>query len=554
MRRLLPAAVLSAALVFPLFLVHASAQEAPQGNAVKLQHLGSHHRPVTTTSPEAQAWFDQGLILTFGFNHEAAILSYAKAAQIDPSCAMAQWGMSYAAGPHINNPVMEEAASKAAYDGAQIAKRLADKNGSPVERDLVNALVERYAWPAPESRAALDQAYADAMGEVWKKYPNDADVGALYAESLMDLRPWDLWTHDGQPQPGTLHIVEVLEQVLALEPMNPAANHFYIHTMEASTTPEKAAPCADRLRDMVPDAGHLVHMPGHIDIRLGHYDAAVIANQKAVAADLRYVNAAGRGGFYTMYRAHNYHFLAYAAMFEGRREVAMQAMRDLQQEMPVELVQAFPDFLDAFVAVPIHVMVRFGMWQEILDEPIPAENELLAARAFWRYGRTVAFSSLGRVDEAKAEFAEFRKAMAAVPESRLLGNNPVAEVLEIGSRMAEGEMEYRAGNYERAFALLREGVELDDTLRYDEPWGWMQPVRHALGALLLEQGKLEEAESVYRKDLDMHPGNGWSLHGLAETLRREGKTLEADKTDAAFQEAWRNADIKIDASCYCRRG
>jgi tetratricopeptide (TPR) repeat protein len=240
-------------------------------------------------------------------------------------------------------------------------------------------------------------------------------------------------------------------------------------------------------------------------------------------------------------------------MFEGKRELSLQAMRDLQQEMPVELVLAFPDFLDAFVAVPIHVMVRFGLWEDILKEPVPQEPDLLAARAFWRYGRTVAFSSLGRVDEAAKEFALFQEAQAAVPESRLLGNNPVPEVLRIGACMAEGEMEYRRGNYDRAFALLREGVDRDDALRYDEPWGWMQPVRHALGALLLEQGELEEAEAVYRKDLQIHPGNGWALHGLAETLRKEGKVQEADKTEAAFQEAWANADIRIKASCFCRK-
>ena len=489
---------------------------------MRLEGLDVYHRPVTTVSSEAQAWFDQGLILTYGFNHEEAIRSFQAALRADPGCAMALWGIAYAAGPNINNPEMDEAASRLAYDSIQAAAALLDDE-SPVERDLIAALATRYAWPPPEDRAELDAAYARSMREVRAAHPDDRDVGAWTAEALLDLRPWDLWTPEGEPQPGTLEIVALLEGILAVSPEHPGACHFYIHTMEASPRPEAAASAADRLRDGVPGAGHLTHMPAHIDIRLGRYAAAATANEKAIASDLHYLEQAGdEPGFYTLYRAHNYHFLAYASMFEGRREAAVRAGWSVVEQIPLELVRAYPDFLDAFMAAPIHVLVRFGLWEDLLEVPRPPAD-LQAWTAFWHYGRTVAFSALGRVEEGEREMDALRKAVTAVPESRTMGNNPVSVLLEIGLRMAEGELRYRQGRYDRAFELLREAVQRDDALRYDEPWGWMQPVRHALGALLLEQGRLAEAEAVYRADLAVHRDNGWALHGLAESLRRQDR-------------------------------
>ena len=303
----------------------------------------------------------------------------------------------------------------------------------------------------------------------------------------------------------------------------------------------------------MPWAGHLVHMPAHIDIRLGRYTAAATANQKAIAADLAYVEKAGREGFYTIYRAHNYHFLAYAAMFDGRRDLALEAAHDMVREIPLEIVRAFPDFLDGFPAVPYHVMVRFGMWDEMLAEPQPP-LDLPVMQAMWRYGRTMALSSLGRVDEAATEFAALQAASEAVPESRFMGNNPSREILAVGLPLAEGELEYRRGRHDRAFALLREAAARDEALRYDEPWGWMQPVRHALGALLLEQGRVAEAEAVYREDLARHPDNGWALTGLAECLERRGGKDEAAKARARVATAWALADERPEVSCYCRRG
>jgi tetratricopeptide (TPR) repeat protein len=514
--------------------------------------LGSFHRQVTTGSSEAQRYFDQGLTLYYGFNHEEAIRFFEHAASIDPGCAMAHWGISIAAGPNINNPSMDESASRLAYDALQHALTAAE-HASRVEQDLIAALSRRYSWPPPEDRRELDQAYAGAMRELWRSHPADLDVGALFAESMMDLRPWDLWAADGKPHPGTDEIIETLDKVLALDRTHVGANHFYVHTMEASPQPERALPAADCLRNLVPGAGHLVHMPSHIDIRLGHYNEAILANLRAIEADLRYVDRTGRGGFYAVYRAHNYHFLAYAAMFEGRRKMATKAARDMVAEIPMDLVRGYPDFLDGFLGVPIHVMVRFGRWRDILKEPKPP-SDLLVTTAFWHYGRTIALSALGRRDEATRQRQAFENACAAVPESRLIGNNPARVVLEVARPMAEGELEYRRGHYERAFELLREAVRRDDALRYDEPWGWMQPVRHALGALLLEQGRVEEAESVYREDLRLHPGNGWALHGVAECLRRTQRDHEAKEAKAAFRDAWARADITIRASCYCRKG
>jgi tetratricopeptide (TPR) repeat protein len=290
-------------------------------------------------------------------------------------------------------------------------------------------------------------------------------------------------------------------------------------------------------------------MPSHIDIRLGHYSDAMLANQKAIEVDRSW---AAQGGFYALYRAHNYHFLAYAAMFDGQREIALEAAREMIEQIPLAVVREMPDALEGFIAVPTHVLVRFGMWEDLLNEPAPPAD-LAVTTAFWHYGRTVAFAALGRVDEAAKELALLETSAAAVPESRMIGNNTARTVLDVGIPMAEGELEYRRGKHDRAFDLLRTAVARDVALKYDEPWGWMMPVAHSLGALLVEQGRYEEAEAVYRADLELHPGNGWALHGLSECLRKTGREGEAAKVDERFRAAWSRADIAITASCYCRR-
>ena len=509
--------------------------------------LLTYHRPISTPSDLAQKYFDQGMALYYGFNHEAAIQSFSETGSIDTSCAIAWWGQALAAGPNINNPSMDSSASMFAYDAIQHALKLI-KNASPVEQDLIMALSQRYIWPMPEDRTPLDSAYAEAMQEVYQKHPEDADVGALYAEALMDLRPWDLWQSNGTANPGTDKVVTTLEAILKKYPDHPGACHFYVHTMEASSTPEKAEKVADILRDRIPGAGHLVHMPAHIDIRTGKYGDAIAANQKAILADKYW---APKGGFYTLYRAHNYHFLAYAAMFDGQKNLALEAAREMIDQIPIEMVLQFPDFLDGFIAVPIHVMVRFGMWPELINTSKPAED-LLVTTAFWHYGRTVAYAASGQVKEAEQELKLLKAAYNKIPESRLIGNNTARTVLKVGIPMAEGELEYRRGNYDLAYRLLEVAIARDDSLRYDEPWGWMMPVRHSLGALLLEQGHVSKAEQVYRTDLKIHPENGWALNGLIECMHRENRHEEAEILQSRFDKAWARSDIRIKASCFCR--
>lgn len=513
--------------------------------------LGNFHRAISTRVPAAQRWFDQGLVMCYGFDQEVARTSFARAAGADSACAMVYWGQAYAYGPHINNPAMDEESSRIAHQAATRALKFA-AGASPVERDLITALNTRYAWPPPPDRHELDVAYADAMRAVWRAHPGDDDVGVLFAEALMDLRPWDLWSAEGEPRPETHEVIDVLERVLARTPDHPGATHYYVHTMEASKEPQRALAAANHLRNRVPGASHLVHMPSHIDIRVGRYAEAIAANQRATVVDQRRIERAGAGGFYAIYRAHNFHFLMWAAMFDGQRAVALKAARDVVAQIPRDVVRSMPEFVEGFLGSPYHVMVRFGMWDELLAEPEPTAD-LHGTTAMWRYGRTLALASLGRVDEAVAERDRFEAACVAVPENYTMGNNSVRTLLDIAREMVAGEVEYRRGNLDVAFEHLREAVRRDDALRYDEPWGWLQPARHALGALLLEQGRLAEAEQVYRRDLERHPDNGWSLHGLAECLRRTNHAAEAAQVETRFTTAWSRSDIKIGASCFCRR-
>jgi len=512
--------------------------------------IGAVGRSVSTANPEAQLWFDRGLALTFGFNHEEALVCYRRAAELDPTLAMAHWGQAYALGTNYNSPAMSDEASQAAY--AALGEALARlEHASPLERDLILALRARYAWPAPAERQPLERAYADEMRRLRAQYPDDADVAALTAEALMQLRPWKLWDAAGVPAPETPEIVRVLEESLARWPAHPALCHLYIHAVEASPRVSAALPAARRLEDLAPGLGHLVHMPSHIYTWTGHYDDVVRVNLAAVAADERYVEHAGRQNGYTLYRVHNYHFVAYGGMFEGRFELALDAARSIPREIPPELVAGMPDLTEVFLATPYHVLVRFGRWDELLAEPEPAP-EHLATRAVWRYARGIALASLGRVAEARREQQLFLTAKAAVPPSRLLFQNEVARVLEVAEKVLAGEIAYRAGEIEPAFALLREAVALDARLNYDEPWGWMEPARHALGALLVDQGRFAEAREVYEADLVRYPENGWALNGLAECLAGLGREREAAEASARFERAWARADTEIPGSCFCR--
>ena len=511
--------------------------------------LGGIHRTVSTDSAEAQLWFDRGLGLTFGFNHEEAIRCFDRAIEADPTCAMAYWGKAYALGPNYNNPVMTEETSRLAHEATQ--KALAITNITPVERALIEALDARYPYAELSDRVTLEKNFASAMEEVHAKFPDDADIAAFTAEALLQLRPWKLWSPDGKAAPETPRIRAVLEPALERWPNHPALCHLYIHTMEASPEVEKALPYARNLSKRNSGLGHLIHMPSHIYIWTGNYADSLEANTAAVAVDDIYADFAGRENFYTLYRVHNYHFIAYSAMFTGEKEIALEAARAIPREIPDALHASAGDFTDIFVATPYHVMVRFGMWEELVTEPQPPEN-LPAARAVWSYSQGVAYAALGRMTEAVVAQSEFRNRAAEVPATRYLFQNPVSEVLKVADAVLEGEIEYRRGNYDRAFATLRRAVELDRGLNYDEPWGWMEPAAHALGALLTEQGRFEEALPVYEANLKRFPENGWALFGMAECLHGMGRHEEAKAMEGRFADAWRRATVKIPGSCFCK--
>ncbi|MEM8874672.1 MAG: hypothetical protein AAGD32_10480 [Planctomycetota bacterium] len=506
-------------------------------------------RIVTTDDPVAQAWFDQGIQLLYGFNHDEAIRSFQQAAALDPDCAMAHWGEAYARGLHINNPVMGREQSELAHVAAKRAVAALDDE-TPVEHALVHAVAQRYVLPVPDDRTHLDEAYAAAMQLVWEAHPDDPDVGPLYAESMMNLQPWDLWTPDGEPKGRTEEILAVLEQSMTNVPDHPGANHFYIHAIEASPWPEKGTTAAERLVDLVPGSGHLVHMPAHIFIRTGRYADAADANVRALAADDRYLDLAPQPTFYWVYYMHNAHFLAYAAMMEGRYETALVAARKIKRDVPIEFVEALPEVADGLTPVAYHVLLRFGKWEQVLAEPEP-QDWRWSSRATRHYARAVALANLGRLDEAHAELAALDSVAEMFDDSWYVGVNQAADVFATARKTAEGEMAYHAGDPDRAFALLDEAVAMEEALAYDEPPGWMQPVRHALGALLLAEGKAERAEAVYRADLKRHPNNGWSLRGLHDALAMQGRGEDADAIKPKLAAAFVRADVEPIASCYC---
>ena len=524
------------------------AAEAPPA-AVLYAGFEGYKRPVTTDSQEAQRWFDQGIQLLYGFNHDEAIRSFEKAAEIDPSCAMAWWGSAYARGLHINNPQMGEEQSRLAYEASRKAADALDDETS-VERALVEAVGRRYTWPAPDDRRPLDEAYADAMQAAWHAFPNDADVGALYAESLMNLQPWDLWTPEGAPKGRVFEILAVLEKTLAATPQHPGANHFYIHAIEASPWPGRGTAAAERLQTLVPGSGHLVHMPSHIFIRTGRYADAAASNEQAIAADEAYFAKSPKPDFYSIYFLHNVHFLAYAAMMQGRYQTAIDAARKIERTIPADFLKEYATVADGFMPTALHVLLRFGRWDEILAEPEPPAWRLVS-RAERHFARSVAFSAKGQLEEARREIALMDAAAAEFDENWKVGNNSASSVIDVARAMAEGELAYRGGQKDAAFRKLREAVALEEKLSYDEPPGWMQPVRHALGALLMADQRHAEAEEVYREDLVRHPNNGWSLLGLQQSLTAQGMHDEAASMESALSQAWLAADVRPAASCYC---
>ncbi|XHC10868.1 hypothetical protein ABWH98_25645 [Labrenzia sp. ac12] len=534
--------------------------------------LGRYTR-VVTSIPEAQVWFDRGLVWLFAYNHEEAIVCFEKAVAADPACALAHWGIAYGIGPNYNKAweifTPEEKGPALARAHAALATAKALKEARPVERALIEALASRYPTdPEIEDYQPFNDGFAEAMKPVYEANREDLDVACIYAEALMNRTPWQLWDfHTGVPNPegSTTEAVAVLEHAFERLPSawdHPGLLHMYIHLMEMSPHPERALRHGDRLKDLVPDAGHLVHMGTHIDVLCGDYQNVLYRNLAAAKVDDKFKAYAGPANFYALYRIHNLHFAFYGAMFLGRKGAAVEAVERLRSEVPDEVVRSYPDVFETFVAAAPHVYIRFGMWSEILELDQPADKELyVTTNALIYYAKAIALANLGRHDEALSAMADFTAAYVQVPDSRMLFNNTARDVLAVAEEMMKGEVAFKAGRREEGLAHLRTAVDLDDGLQYEEPWSWPQPTRHALGALLMEAGKYEEAEAVYRADLGLdgklprpsqHPRNVWALHGLHECLVRRSEKVELPHVKLLLDQAIARADIPIRASCLCR--
>jgi tetratricopeptide (TPR) repeat protein len=475
--------------------------------------LGTYHRQVDTPSAQAQTWVDRGLVWAYAFNHDEAIRCFERALELDPDLAIARWGIAYSVGPNYNK-------AWEAFDPVDLAASLARARmelglattgrASAVERAMIEALKGRFPTDDPDDIDALHAghvSYADAMATLAEVYPDDVDVQALAADALVNVTAWALWdTRTGEPAPGSrvLEAKRILDDALAVAAgrEHPGVLHLYLHTMEMSATPQDALPAADLLRGLVPDAGHLQHMASHIDVLCGDYRNSVVSNLTAVQADRLFVEREGPLNFYSLYRAHNLHFVVYSAMFEGNSAIALRAADELAEQLTPELlaIESPPmaDWLEAFVPLRIHVLVRFGRWDELISQPVPDDVDLYCTTAATiHYGRGVAHAAKGQIAQAHAEREAFTAAYGRIPESRYLFNNTARDILAVAAEMLDGEIAYRKAEVDDAFAHLRRAIELDDALPYDEPWGWMQPTRHAYGALLLEQGLVEQAAAVY---------------------------------------------------------
>ncbi|BAU42829.1 tetratricopeptide repeat protein [Leptolyngbya sp. O-77] len=520
----------------------------PSLTAPLFDNLGDHHHPISTRNPLAQRYFDQGLILSYGFNHAEALRSFQQAAELDPTCALCYWGMAYVLGPNIN-AAMEDSDVPTAWAAIQRAVQLGS-NASDRERAYIHALATRYAPQPVEDRTELNLAYANAMRDVAQRYPDDPDAGTLFAEALMDTTPWDYWDESGNPTDAGAEIIATLESVLKRFPNHVGALHLYIHAVEAQR-PELAADVADRLRDLNIQTSHLLHMPAHIYLRVGRYHDAVVANQRAAAADREYAQAHHPDGIFRIaYMPHNHHFLWYAAMMAGQRRVALEAARNTADLVERSLWKE-PGYgtLQHYAVIPLYTYVKFGLWDDILAEPKP-EADLVYPTGVWHFARGMALAAKGE-GQAAAQELKALKAIAADPALEgvtIWDINSTADLLKIGVEVLSGELAAKRGDVYGAIAHLEAGVALQDQLNYDEPAPWYSPVRQNLGAMLLQAGRPAEAEQVFRDDLAIYPHNGWSLYGLAQSLEAQGKTDEARQTRAQFRSAWQHADVMLTAA------
>lgn len=523
--------------------------QPPATRAPLFEGLGDTHYPITTSSELAQRYFDQGLVLAYGFNHAEAERSFRQAAELDPECALCFWGAALVLGPNVNAAMEPDAVPKA-WEALGKAREKAPR-ASEREQALIAALAARYVAEPVDDRSTLDQAYAEAMAEVARRYPDDLHVATLYAEALMDTTPWDYWLDGKTPKPVTATILATLERVLERDPRHPGANHLYIHAVEASDHPERGVAAADRLGKVAPAAGHLVHMPSHIFLRVGRYEDAARANVEADQADLDYIAQCHAQGAYPLaYHSHNLHFLTFARALQGRAEEALDAARRVQAKAAGDALR-MPgmETMQFYWATPLFTLVRFGRWEEILAEPSPAED-LVLPLAIWRYARGMALVRTGKLDAAAAELGELEK-LAERPLLEVLkiwGLNPFAALAKIAREVLAGELAAARGDLPGAIARLTRGVELEDQLVYDEPPDWHAAVRLNLGAVLLAAGQPERAEAVYREDLARHPGNGWALFGLWRSLEAQGETAAAAAARADFEKAWEGATVKLASS------
>ncbi|OTB10475.1 hypothetical protein K445DRAFT_371061 [Daldinia sp. EC12] len=542
-------------------------------------NLGSYRRNVSSSSEEAREWTNRGLIWSYAFNHEESAKCFERAIACDDNCVLAYWGLAYVLGPNYNKPweYFDEdeldRVMRRTHDVVKHARARVDEHALPVEKALVEALKYRYPqehagdknWPI------WNQGYADAMGRVYKEFPDDLDIATLYVDALMNLTPWQLWDlATGKPASGarTLEAKDILERSMAQDggARHPGLLHLYIHLMEMSTTPEAALYAANTLRDLVPDAGHLNHMPTHIDVIVGDYQNAIESNQKAIVADDIFFSREDPLKFYTLYRMHDLHFRIYAAMFAGQLKTTLETVTRLEKTLPEELLRVksppMADWLEGFLGMRVHGLIRFGRWQEIIDLPFYEDGELYCTtNALNHYAKGVALAATGKVEEASKQRELFTEATKKVPDSRMVFNNKCVDILKVAEAMLDGELEYRRGNYDSAYAHLRVSIERSAALPYDEPWGWMQPPSHAYGALLVEQGHYDKAVEVYAEDLGIggklpralqHPKNVWSLHGYHECLGKLGRIDEARAIKPQLDAAIAGADVPIKASCFCR--
>ena len=534
---------------FVIIILFTNCSKGPNSQAPLFDNLGYHHFPISTDSELAQKYFNQGLILAYGFNHEEAFRSFKEVAKLDSNCAMAYWGMAIVLGPNINLP-MDSSVVSTAYDAIQKAISLIDDE-TQREKDYIFSLSKRYSNERLEDRLHLDSAYSNAMRELSRKYPDDPDAATLFAESIMDLHPWDYWLKDGTPQPWTEEILSTLEYVIEKYPDHHGANHLYIHAVEASKNPSRGLASADKLRFLAPGAGHLVHMPSHIYIRVGNYHEGSLANKRAVESDELYINQCNQQGFYPIsYYPHNYHFLFATATLEGDSKTAIDAAIKTSQKPPDSLLDVCGyQTLQHFSVIPLYAYVTFGKWDEILNYAQP-EDKRPYSKSIWHYARAMALIARNKLGEAEKEITELKtlRYNKSVEELSIWGINLAGNLVKIAYEIATGELEAKRKNYSAAILHLRKAVELEDQLRYDEPPTWFYPCRQNLGTILIEAGKYSEAQKVYEDNLKEIPENGWGLFGLYQSMLKQNKTDEAAKVKQRFNEAWKYSDITLKAS------